>query len=437
MRYVLALLAIGLAMITVISGVACATTYYVATNGSDSNPGSSSQPWATIQYAVDSTVAGDTILVRAGSYAGARFENSGAAGAPKTLTVETAGTVTLNALSPVARHSGIIEVEKYNAAVHYWVISGFTINGNNHTMRPIDSRSIDGQDNTHITASNNTVFDALKTGISSGHTHYVLIENNVTSSNAEHGTYTNNSSDYGIERGNLVYDNYACGMHHNGDRKTGGGDGIMSFWLNEKNIVYGNGTGGGAAINCDGVQDSKFLNNLAYNNTAGGLTWYYTDSSANCQRDLFYNNTMVFQDGVGRNVVYITKGKSLPINNKVKNNILYTNNAAKSSICTYSSSVAGFESDYNVVVDRFSINDGRAIISLATWSTYGYDAHSLISDPATLFVDAANHNFHLKSTSPAINAGTTLTDVVDDIEGYSTSAVTNTIESRICSRSIV
>ena len=127
---------------------------------------------------------------------------------------------------------------------------------------------------------------------------------------------------------------------------------------------------------------------------------------------------MVFQDGVGRNVVYITKGKSLPINNKIKNNILYTNRTDKSSICMYSSSITGFESDYNVVVDRFSVNDGRTIITLATWRTYGYDAHSLISDPATLFVDPANHNFHLKSTSPAINAGTTLTEVVDDLENY-------------------
>lgn len=411
-------LILAVLMLALSGGFAFGATYYVATNGSNSNPGSSALPWATIQWAVDHTVAGDTIIVRAGTYAGARFENSGTSGAPKTLMAETVGAVTLNALSPVARHSGIIEVENYNASVNYWVIDGFIVNGNNHTMRPIDSRSVDTQNNTHISITNNTVFDALATGISSGHTHYVLIANNSSSSNAEHGTYTNNSSDYGIERANLAFNNYGCGMHHNGDRRTGGGDGIMSFWVNEKNVIYGNGTGGGAAINCDGVQDSKFLNNLMYDNTAGGLTWFYTDGSANCQRDLFYNNTCVFQDGVGRNVILISKGKSLAINNKVKNNILYTNNASKAAICTYASNVAGFESDNNVVIDRFSVNAGRSNISLATWRTYGYDAHSLISDPASLFVDPANNNFHLKSTSPAINAGTTLTEVTTDIEGY-------------------
>jgi len=42
--------------------------YYVAKNGSDSNPGSESQPWLTIQKAADTMVAGDTVYVKAGTY---------------------------------------------------------------------------------------------------------------------------------------------------------------------------------------------------------------------------------------------------------------------------------------------------------------------------------------------------------------------------------
>jgi Protein of unknown function (DUF1565) len=43
-------------------------TYYVSTSGSDSNPGTLSQPWRTIQHAANSVHAGDTVEVEAGTY---------------------------------------------------------------------------------------------------------------------------------------------------------------------------------------------------------------------------------------------------------------------------------------------------------------------------------------------------------------------------------
>lgn len=45
-----------------------ATTYYVATDGNDSNPGSKAQPWKTIQKAADTMQAGDTVYIKAGTY---------------------------------------------------------------------------------------------------------------------------------------------------------------------------------------------------------------------------------------------------------------------------------------------------------------------------------------------------------------------------------
>ena len=44
------------------------TTYYVATNGSDSNPGSQNSPFATITHAATKAKAGDTVYVRGGTY---------------------------------------------------------------------------------------------------------------------------------------------------------------------------------------------------------------------------------------------------------------------------------------------------------------------------------------------------------------------------------
>jgi hypothetical protein len=47
---------------------AAGNTYYVAKNGSNSNPGTLSQPWLTIQKAANTIVAGDTVYVRSGVY---------------------------------------------------------------------------------------------------------------------------------------------------------------------------------------------------------------------------------------------------------------------------------------------------------------------------------------------------------------------------------
>jgi len=73
------------------SAVICwSATYYVATTGNDSSPGTLSQPWQTIQKAVKTVVAGDTIYVHGGQYDGIKdgwvFQNSGAQSQPITLT---------------------------------------------------------------------------------------------------------------------------------------------------------------------------------------------------------------------------------------------------------------------------------------------------------------------------------------------------------------
>lgn len=47
---------------------AFAATYYLATNGNDSNPGSSSAPYRTFLKAINSMAGGDTLIVRSGIY---------------------------------------------------------------------------------------------------------------------------------------------------------------------------------------------------------------------------------------------------------------------------------------------------------------------------------------------------------------------------------
>jgi MYXO-CTERM domain-containing protein len=59
-------------------GTARATEYYVATTGSDSAAGTMDAPWATLQKAANTAVAGDTVWIRGGTYMITTPVNSGA-----------------------------------------------------------------------------------------------------------------------------------------------------------------------------------------------------------------------------------------------------------------------------------------------------------------------------------------------------------------------
>lgn len=117
------------------------------------------------------------------------------------------------------------------------------------------------------------------------------------------------------------------------------------------------------------------------------------------------------------NIPYDGGGKKQPLGNVVENNILYTPDTTQGSVLIAKPGVAGFQSDYNVVVRRFSANNDASVIGLATWQYHGYDLHSVVATPSQLFIDPANNNYQLKPGSPAINAGTTLTAVPADILG--------------------
>jgi hypothetical protein len=79
-----------------------AVSYYVSPAGSDSSPGTESQPFATVQHGVNQLLAGDTLILRAGSYhESVTVASSGTANAPITLSAYSGETPTLIGAQPV------------------------------------------------------------------------------------------------------------------------------------------------------------------------------------------------------------------------------------------------------------------------------------------------------------------------------------------------
>lgn len=395
-----------------------AATYYVGPQGNDNNPGTAQSPWATLQHAVDTIAAGDTIQVTSGTYAGCRIGNPGQPSAKKTLQAAPGAAVLLNVPGTGNKHNSIIEVENFSFTMTDWVVAGFEVaNSPNY--------GIDVRVTERIVIRGNHVHNSAKTGIFTAFSDHILIQHNETDHNLEHGIYQSNSSTYPTIRGNRSHDNASAGIHMNGDISqippTGNPTGLVQFATVVDNVIWNNGTAGGSGINCDGVDSSLIANNLLFNNHASGISLYAIDGAHGSSNNMVYNNTIVMAKN-SRFVINIPDdggGKAPPVGNVVENNILYTPDANHGSVLIASTGVPGFESDYNVVVNVFSDNNDSSTISLASWQANGYDLHSIIATPTQLFVNPAKANFQLKTGSPAIDAGTTLSAVTTDILGVS------------------
>ena len=203
----------------------------------------------------------------------------------------------------------------------------------------------------------------------------------------------------------------------NGDISMGG-DGIISDAVVEGNILHDNGYGGGSAINMDGVQDSEIFNNLIYNNHATGIAMYQIDGGDASKNNKVYNNTII-QPTDGRWCIISVNGST---GNTIYNNIFINHHSFRGSISVDAASMTGLVSDYNVLVNRLSDDDGNSNMTLSQWQSLGYDLHSMIADPESqIFIDYSNGNFHLLQSAQAVNAGTNLVlpTVFEDLDNIS------------------
>jgi hypothetical protein len=107
--------------------LASGAVYYVATSGSDSNPGTQASPWRTIQHAATSVKAGDTVNIRAGIYKEAVTPSVSGSAAAGSITFQSypGETATLDGtgLKVVNGQSGLFNISNRD----YIIVSGLEV----------------------------------------------------------------------------------------------------------------------------------------------------------------------------------------------------------------------------------------------------------------------------------------------------------------------
>ncbi len=383
------------------------STYYVSTGGSDSAAGTSSAPWKTLQHAVSMVQAGDTVDVRAGNYAGFVLgwngSQNGTASAPITFKAESG--VVINATNNKTRDG--IDAENCS----YIVIDGFTIQPPSGDAAWRSGIRFGGGGTGNVVENCHVFMRTGDTmGIFSSFNTNQVVQNNEVSGNDDAGIYCSNSAVNPTVRNNYVHDlststGQAVGIHFNGDVSQGG-TGIINGGLVEGNKVYNCGTG----ISMDGMQNATVQNNLLLDIHGKGINLYQQDASAGSKNDVVVNNTVVLASD-GYFPIGVRYGST---NVKVLNNIGIGGSRA---FVTDSASKSGLVVDYNIwSVNAFSNDNDSSWMKFPNWQSTGQDAHTVLSTASALFMNP-NSDYHLLSTAPAVDAGTSTSAPTTDYDG--------------------
>ena len=379
-----------------------AETYYISPSGTDSATGSPARPWLTLQHAANTVTQGDTVKIKSGTFAGFRAKSSGTSTLPITFKADTGASVLINTAGPMGKKGSIIEIEGYD----WWVLEGLEITGAPENAG-IDIRLAD-----HITIRNCDCHHNQKWGIFTAFAEYFTAEyNHCSYSTEEHGIYHSNSGDNATIRYNTCHHNAGAGIQINADPSMGG-DGISSNCTVTHNVLYENGSMGGAAINLASVRDSLFADNLIYSNHAGGIAAWDDGQGIRwgSKNNHYYNNT-IHMPTDGRWAVNLKNGST---GSDLYNNILIHENSARGGLEIDRSSLTGFLSDYNILNQ---VSAEETIMSLSAWqSTYSQDARSFSQTALQTFISPGS-DYHLLDTALAVDGGTALPEIMDDLDG--------------------
>ena len=297
-----------------------ARAYYVASNGSDANPGTLLRPWKTIGKAAQMVSPGDTVYVRDGIYTeSVNFHISGTEANPIKIKAYPGENPIIDGgfheylgslLNITGDYIHISEIEVRNSTdwgiyiygnydviddvyVHHCTLAGIVINHGKHSTVQNSrvwrnslineyghsnswasglSAARDGVSN--VTIRKNIVWENWGEGISSYEADHITIEDNVSHDNYSTNIYISDSTNVLCQR-NFVY-------------------------MNPESYVYGYGSNGGIMMGDEKYNPPSanitIINNIAYDNQ-GNFWWWQGLQGGGMNNVLIANNTFV--NGIG------------------------------------------------------------------------------------------------------------------------------------------
>ncbi len=423
------------------------STYYVATDGNNSNNGTSlSTPWRSINYAAQQVQAGDEVLIKGGTYKERVLLTTSGTAANKIVFRAADGETPVidgaNLSFSNNSRRGIFEIN----SARYIRVEGLSVI--NATGLGLNGCAIlvNGPSASHITISNcyteNTPSSGIAAWGNTGASVYngvtdLIIENSTVvgaldGGYQEHITIADGVEDYEV-RYNVVRDgqvpnpvNFPIGIDSKIDVRNGKVYGNEVYNLQSSNGIYVDAWDDGAynieiynnivhdvegtGIQIGGEQGGSaysidVFNNIVYNTGADGLKANgavgdpATDPTI---YDIFFTNNTVYDC---RSSLWVQGGTGA-IN--VRNNI-FSKNDFNNGIYVYASNKANVTASHNLI-DAYM---GRSWNDPVMEEIRGTSA----VEQAPQFVDAAAADFRLSSSSPAIDAGTATGAPATDFTG--------------------
>ena len=330
-------------------------TYYVSTSGLDTNAGTLSAPWRTIQHAANTVHAGDTVQVRAGTY-------------NEIVTMATSGNATSGYITfqnypgeaPIVDGTGLVAggqtgLFSLEGTFNYIVIQGFEIRNFSSSTRGKVPVGIDFEGaGSNIEILSNHIHNIVQTlgscnaanalGVALYGTQAPTAISNVTfyGNQIDHNT-TGCSENISFD-GNVQYFVEANNSVHDGDNI---GIDNIGFEGVSPNSAYDQARDGWVFGNT--IYNISSTTNPVYHNQVGA-DGYYCDGCTRIivERNLIHDSDLseMASEHSGRVSSYVI----------FRNNIIYNSLYVGLSIGGYSKNVGG--SDHIVIVNNSMWNDG-------------------------------------------------------------------------------